>query len=113
MLCVFLDVNDATSKSSMFLDLFGSNMPSKKGEQKNINAPDSWKVYDLLPENIICDDFYFTSAIYQKSYTRREDLSLLALGEIVCAQFSRDDSWYRARVVDVDAEANTVQVRKY
>ena len=51
VLCVFLDVNDATSKSSMFLDLFGSNMPSKKGEQKNINAPDSWKVYDLLPEN--------------------------------------------------------------
>lgn len=52
------------------------------------------------------------SAIYQKSYTRREDLSLLALGEIVCAQFSKDESWYRARVVDVDAEANTVQVRR-
>nr|XP_054750958.1 uncharacterized protein LOC129256801 isoform X1 [Lytechinus pictus] len=50
------------------------------------------------------------NAIYQKPYTRREDLSLLALGEIVCAQFSKDDYWYRARVVDVDAEANTVQV---
>ena len=50
IISVFLDVNDATSKSGLFLDLFSNSMPLKKGEQKQINTPDSWRAYDLLPE---------------------------------------------------------------
>eukprot|EP00057_Strongylocentrotus_purpuratus_P024429 XP_011678903.1 PREDICTED: uncharacterized protein LOC100892150 isoform X2 [Strongylocentrotus purpuratus] len=79
-------------------------------------AQREWTGLNQVPEERKDDGETLTAlqdsinAIYQKSYTRREDLSLLALGEIVCAQFSKDESWYRARVVDVDAEANTVQV---
>jgi carbonic anhydrase len=50
VLAVFLDVNDATSKSSMFLEFFGNQIPSNIGQQKKINAPDTWRIYDLLPE---------------------------------------------------------------
>ena len=50
VIAIFLDVNDATSKSSMFIELFGRNIPTKKGDQKKINTPESWRAYDLLPE---------------------------------------------------------------
>ena len=50
VIAVLLDVNDATSKSSLFTDFFGSQIPENIGKQKNINAPDTWRIYDLLPE---------------------------------------------------------------
>ena len=36
VIAIFLDVNDATSKSSMFIELFGRNNPTKKGDQKKL-----------------------------------------------------------------------------
>ena len=47
---VFLDVNDATSRSSYFLELFTNNIPQTPGNQSLINTPESWTAYDLLPE---------------------------------------------------------------
>ena len=32
------------------LTIFGSQIPENIGKQKNINAPDTWRIYDLLPE---------------------------------------------------------------
>ena len=48
---VFLDVNDATSRSSYFLQLFNNSIPKKAGNQILINTPESWTAYDILPEN--------------------------------------------------------------
>ena len=50
IISVFIDVNDATSRSNLFLDLFSKSMPQKRGQQKTINTPDTWRVYDLLPD---------------------------------------------------------------
>jgi carbonic anhydrase len=47
---ILLDINDASSKSKMFLDSFSNILPKKSGQQATLNTDDSWSIYHLLPE---------------------------------------------------------------
>ena len=51
ILAIFIDVNNAISKSNIFLDSFGSSIPNQKGKQISLNMPQHWNIYHLLPEN--------------------------------------------------------------
>ena len=53
---VFLDVNDAMSKSNMFFEMFGNSIPVKKGQTSTINTSDDWNVFHAVPEN---KSFYY------------------------------------------------------
>jgi len=50
IIAIQVDINDASSKSKLFLDLFGDNLPSKPGQQVHINTPSQWNVFDMVPE---------------------------------------------------------------
>jgi carbonic anhydrase len=50
IISVFIDVNDAPSKSSHFFELFSKSLPRIAGQQKHINTPNSWNIYGILPE---------------------------------------------------------------
>ena len=47
---ILLDINDASSKSKMFLDSFSNILPKKSGQQATLNTDDSWSIFHLLPE---------------------------------------------------------------
>ena len=51
ILSVFLDVNDATSKSKTFFDMLGNDLPKKSGTDLHYNTPEDWNIYNALPEN--------------------------------------------------------------
>jgi hypothetical protein len=51
VLGVFLDVNSAISKSKMFFDKFEASIPRRKGDQRTVNMPEEWNVYQILPGN--------------------------------------------------------------
>jgi len=48
---VFIDVNDATSRSKQFFDILANTLPKKSGNENLYNTPEDWNVYDALPEN--------------------------------------------------------------
>ena len=48
---IFVDINDAFSKSKMFFDLFVESIPKVKGEQKKSNMPLDWNIFNTIPEN--------------------------------------------------------------
>lgn len=50
IISVLFEINDATSKSNLFLDMFSNSLPYKKGEQRNVNTPEEWTVFNALPE---------------------------------------------------------------
>tara|TARA_B100000925_G_C22008356_1_gene474783 strand:+ start:3417 stop:4328 length:912 start_codon:yes stop_codon:yes gene_type:complete len=50
ILSVFIDVNDATSRSNMFFELFANMLPKTASKQVNINTPDNWNIFDIVPE---------------------------------------------------------------
>ena len=50
IIAVLFEINDATSKSNLFLDMFRDALPQNKGEQKNVNTPEEWTVFNVLPE---------------------------------------------------------------
>lgn len=47
---VFIDVNDATSRSNMFFELFANMLPQSASKQISLNTPDNWNAFDILPE---------------------------------------------------------------
>lgn len=47
---VFLDVNDASSKSKAFFDMLSSDLPKISGSEKYYNTPEDWNVFNALPE---------------------------------------------------------------
>lgn len=48
---IFIDINDAFSKSKMFFDLFIDAIPKFKGEQKTITMTEDWNIFNTVPEN--------------------------------------------------------------
>jgi carbonic anhydrase len=56
VLSVFLDVNDAMSKSNMFFEMFSNSIPTKKGQTSTINTSDDWNVFNAIPET---KSFYY------------------------------------------------------
>lgn len=52
IIAVFVDANNASSKSTSFFELFSDSIPQKntKNNQAHINTPDSWNVFNILPE---------------------------------------------------------------
>ena len=50
IISVFLDVNDATSKSRMFFDMFADIIPLKSGQRSTVNTGDTWNIYHIIPE---------------------------------------------------------------
>ena len=50
IIAVLFEINDASSKSAMFLDMFADSLPKKAGQQKHVNTPDDWNVFNLIPE---------------------------------------------------------------
>lgn len=50
IISVFLDVNDATSRSNMFLELFANTIPRNTSQQVHLNTPDTWNIYNIIPE---------------------------------------------------------------
>lgn len=51
IIAVFIEINEASSKSKLFLEKFEDSIPSRRGEQLSINTNDAWNVFDILPEN--------------------------------------------------------------
>lgn len=51
IISVFLDINDATSKSKDFFDILSNALPKNSGEERNYNTPEDWNIYNALPEN--------------------------------------------------------------
>jgi len=51
ILAVFVDINNAISKSKIFLDSFGLSIPNKNGNQISLNMTEDWNIYHILPEN--------------------------------------------------------------
>ena len=51
IVAVFIDINDAFSKSKMFFDLFVDSIPKIKGDQKRVNMPKDWNIFNAIPEN--------------------------------------------------------------
>ena len=47
---VLCEINDALSRYSMFLDLLISSLPRGNGEQSQVNTPEDWNIYNLIPE---------------------------------------------------------------
>ncbi len=50
VISVMSDVNDAVSRSKMFLEIMVNQMPRNTGEQKKLNTADSWNIFDIIPE---------------------------------------------------------------
>ena len=48
---IFIDINDAISKPKMFFDMFTHAIPKIKGEQKTVNMPEDWNIFNIIPEN--------------------------------------------------------------
>ncbi|XP_013416965.1 tudor domain-containing protein 1 [Lingula anatina] len=80
------------------LQHFISNELSDDGYEGSIGS----EALELLMEEINED---YSSSVY-----RDTDLVGHACGEIVVAQFSDDDLWYRAKVIDTDMENEKVEV---
>lgn len=51
IISVFLDVNDATSKSKAFFDILSNTLPKTSGTEKNYNTPEDWNIYNALPDS--------------------------------------------------------------
>jgi len=51
IVAVFIEINDAISKSSLFFNKFVNSIPEIKGKQISINTPDDWNIFNILPEN--------------------------------------------------------------
>ncbi len=51
IISVFLDINEANSKSKSFFDLLSNDLPKKSGSENNYNTPEDWNIYNALPEN--------------------------------------------------------------
>ena len=51
VISVFIDVNDASSKSRHFLDLLINKLPKNSGEEKTYNTPRDWNAFHLIPDN--------------------------------------------------------------
>lgn len=49
IISVFLDINDASSKSKMFFDTFTNILP-KANQQRNLNTSDTWTIFHAIPE---------------------------------------------------------------
>lgn len=64
---VFLDVNDATSKSKSFFDILANTFPNTHGQEKSYNTPEDWNVYHAVPES---KPFYtYTGSLLQSPCT--------------------------------------------
>jgi carbonic anhydrase len=50
IIAVLFEINDATSKSNLFLDMIGNSLPTNKGIQKNVNTPEEWNIFNVIPE---------------------------------------------------------------
>ena len=50
ILAVFLEVNDAISRSKIFFDSIIPSIPKKRGEQISSNMNETWNVFNALPE---------------------------------------------------------------
>ena len=50
IIAVFLDINDAPSKSNAFLATFADIMPKERGATAHLNTEVDWNVYNLIPE---------------------------------------------------------------
>jgi carbonic anhydrase len=50
IIAILFEINDATSKSNLFLDMITNSLPQKKGIQKNVNTPEEWNIFNVLPE---------------------------------------------------------------
>lgn len=67
ILSVFLDVNDATSRSKAFFDILANTLPNVSGKEKSYNTPEDWNVYQAIPES---KPFYtFTGSLLQSPCT--------------------------------------------
>lgn len=64
IVAIFIEINDAISKSKMFFDRFSNSIPKKRGEQITLNTPESWNAFQTIPEN---KAFY----IYEGSLPRK------------------------------------------
>jgi carbonic anhydrase len=67
ILSVFVDVNDATSRSRAFFDILANTLPKVSGTEKSYNTPEDWNVYQAIPES---KPFYtFTGSLLQSPCT--------------------------------------------
>ena len=51
ILSVFIDVNEAVSKSKDFFDIFSNDLPQYSGMDKLYNTPEDWNIYHTIPDN--------------------------------------------------------------
>ena len=47
---VLAEINDATSRSKIFLDMIAGNLPKSKGLQTHVNTPEEWNCFNLVPD---------------------------------------------------------------
>ncbi len=50
IISVFIDVNDASSRSKLFFDHFANVIPLTTGKQVSHNTPEEWNIFNVIPE---------------------------------------------------------------
>ena len=51
ILSVFVDINEAVSRSKDFFDIFANPLPTYSGMDKLYNTPEDWNIYHTIPDN--------------------------------------------------------------
>lgn len=51
ILSVFVETNEATTKSKDFFNILSEGLPRYSGEERNYNTPEEWNVFSIIPEN--------------------------------------------------------------
>ena len=61
IIAIFIDINDAISRSKIFFDSISPSIPNKRGEQISANMSENWTIYNIIPE--VKGFFLYTGSI--------------------------------------------------